>query len=91
MRADGFGELVVALLALGGGQVAWGVGDDLHGDMTGVHIGDALGAELKKPVIEPWGAFQALIAESGMGIGDAGEEVLFKGDYWPGHFWFSIW
>ena len=86
MRAHGFGELVVALSTLGGGQVARSVGDDLHSDVAGVHIGEALGAQLEKSVIEPRHEFERLIAGVEVGIGDAGEEVLFKGDYWPGAF-----
>ena len=89
--AHGFGELVVALLTMGGGQIARCVRDDLQSDLAGVHIGNALGAELKKPVIEPWNGFEAFIAGIELGIGDAGEKMLFKCDYRPGTFQFWVW
>jgi hypothetical protein len=69
---------------MGGGQIARCVGDDLHSDVARVHIGDSLRAKLHKLVKKPWDGFEVLIAGVGLGIGGAGEEVLFEGDYWFG-------
>lgn len=87
VRGHGGGELVVGLSTLFCVETLWSVGDDLQGYLAGVHVLEALGAQLGKlfpEIVWGGGGFELGGLPAGVGGGNLGEEVFLEGDNWSG-------